>query len=293
MKRIILFVLTNIAVIAMLSIVTSLLGVNRYLTAHGINYQSLLIFASVIGFGGAFISLAISKLMAKWTMNLHMIGANSSGREQWLYQTIARQSHQAGIAMPEVAIYESPELNAFATGPSRNNALVAVSTGLLSSMRESEVEAVLGHEVSHIANGDMVTQTLLQGILNTFVIFGARVVAFFIDQWLSNKDDSEEATTTTGIGYMITSFILEIVFGLIASMIVAWFSRYREYRADQGGAQLGSKLGMINALKRLGGQEQDLPGGLNAFGISGKTHQFLDLFASHPPIEKRIEALSK
>lgn len=288
MKRVILFLATNIAIIATLSIVASLLGVNQYLTANGINYQSLLLFALVFGFGGAFISLALSKVIAKWTMGLQIIKGTESAQHAWLHSTIEKQARSAGISMPEVAIYNSADMNAFATGPTRNNALVAVSTGLLNGMNKDEVEAVLGHEVSHIANGDMVTMTLLQGVLNTFVIFAARVVGYFIDSFFRSSDSDRP-----GIGYMITSFVLEIVFGILASLIVAAYSRHREFRADAGGASLTSKASMKNALLRLGGKsEGQLAGGLNAFGINGKTTSWLSLFSTHPPIEQRVAALS-
>lgn len=282
-----LFLGTNIAIIAMLSIVANLLGVNRYLVANGINYQALLGFALVFGFGGAFISLLLSKTIAKWSMGLKLINGSENARSAWLYQTVANQAQEVGIGMPEVAIYESPEMNAFATGASKNKSLVAVSTGLLNNMRDDEIRAVLGHEVAHIANGDMVTMTLLQGVLNTFVIFAARVVGYFVDQFINgDKEDN-----SPGIGYMITSLVLEIVFGLLASTIVAWYSRVREFKADAGGASLAGRQSMINALARLGGHDNELAGGLNGFGISGKSRSLLSLFATHPPIEKRIAAL--
>lgn len=287
MKRVFLFLATNLAIVAMLSVVASIFGVNRYLVENGINYQALLGFALVFGFGGAFISLLLSKPIAKWSMKLQVINGNENSKTAWLYNTVAQQAQQAGIGMPEVAIYESPEMNAFATGASKNKSLVAVSTGLLNNMRDDEVRAVLGHEVAHIANGDMVTMTLLQGVLNTFVIFVARVVGYAVDNFLnSDKEDHQP-----GIGYMVTSFILEIIFGIFASMIVAWYSRVREFKADAGGAQLANRQSMINALKRLGGHDNELAGGLNGFGISGKTNAFLSLFATHPPIEKRIAKL--
>jgi heat shock protein HtpX len=291
MKRILLLLLTNIAVIVTLGVVASIFGVNQFLIPHGINYTNLLGFAFVFGFGGAFISLLISKVIAKWTMGLTLITGTENEQYNWLYKTIENQAMQVGISMPEVAIYDSVEMNAFATGPTKNNALVAVSTGLLAEMKRFEVEAVLGHEVTHIANGDMVTQTLLQGILNTFVIFAARIIGYFIDQFIFGGGKAED-DYKPGIGYAVISFLLEIIFGIVASMIVAWYSRRREYAADSGGATLAGRQNMISALYRLGGNENELKGGLNAFGISGNTHSFFKLFATHPDIEDRIKALT-
>lgn len=289
MKRIALFIFTNLAVIFTLSIISHLLGVDKFISNQGINFNTLLIFALIFGFGGAFISLFISKRIAKWSMNLQLINGNENSQTAWLYYTVEQQAQRAGIAMPEVAIYDSPELNAFATGPSRNNSLVAVSTGLLQSMNKQEVEAVLGHEVSHIANGDMVTTTLLQGVLNTFVIFGARVVGYFVDQLF--RDNNEE-NSGPGLGYIISSILFEIFFGILASMIVAAHSRRREYAADAGGANLTSRYAMSSALSTLGKQhEVQLAGGLQALGISGKSSGIMALLATHPPIEKRIAAL--
>jgi heat shock protein HtpX len=286
MKRILLFVLTNLAVMVVLAVVASLLGVDRFLTANGLNLSALLGFSLIMGFGGAMISLLMSKPMAKWSTGAHVINQPSNQDEAWIVSTVQRLSERAGIAMPEVAIYEG-EPNAFATGAFKNSALVAVSTGLLQSMTHEEIEAVLGHEIAHVANGDMVTLTLIQGVLNTFVVFLSRVVGYFVDSLLRSKD---EESTGPGIGYFITSFVLDIVLGFVASMIVAWFSRYREFRADEGSAQLlGNKQPMINALARLNSmQAGELPASVAAMGITGGLGK---LFASHPPLEERIAAL--
>lgn len=288
MKRIFLFLATNLAVILVMSIVLSLLGINRYLYGSGLNLGSLLVFSLVIGFTGSIISLLISKPMAKWSTGAHIITAPSNPTEQWLLNTVQKLSNEAGIQMPEVAVYEG-EPNAFATGAFKNSALVAVSTGLLQSMNHEEVEAVLGHEIAHVANGDMVTLTLIQGVVNTFVIFLARVVGFFVDNLLSRNSENGGGR---GIGYFVTVIVCEILFGFLASMIVAWFSRYREFRADAGSAKLlGSSLPMIHALQRLGHMESaDLPKNMTAMGINSSS-RFMSLFATHPPIEKRIEAL--
>jgi len=287
MKRIVLFLLTNVAVMLVLSVSASLLGVNRFLTANGLNLGMLLAFAALMGFGGAFISLLMSKPIAKWSTGARVIAQPANGIEAWLVHTVAQQARQAGIGMPEVAIYEGAP-NAFATGATRNGSLVAVSTGLLDSMSREEVEAVLAHEVAHIANGDMVTLTLVQGVVNTFVIFIARVVGYFVDQMLRKNDEEEHGP---GIGYMVTVIVCEIAFGILASIIVAWFSRQREFRADRGAARiLGRPQPMIAALRRLGGLEEgELPKNMAAFGISGSGA--LALFSSHPPIEARIAAL--
>ncbi|MGB3836361.1 protease HtpX [Castellaniella sp.] len=286
MKRIILFLLTNLAVVAILSITMNLLGVGRYLTANGINPGALLVFAAVIGFGGAFISLLISKWMAKTSTGAHVIDpqAPRNAREAWLVDTVHQLADRAGIGHPEVAIYEGAP-NAFATGAFRNNALVAVSTGLLSSMTEEEVTAVLGHEITHVSNGDMVTLTLIQGVVNTFVIFLSRIVGYFIDRAILKNERG------VGMGYYISVFVCEILFGVLASIIVAWFSRQREFRADAGSARLlGSRDPMIHALARLGGVDAgELPKTFQASGIAGKA--LGALFASHPPIEQRINAL--
>jgi heat shock protein HtpX len=285
MKRIFLFIATNIAVIAVMSIVLSLLGVDRFLAGSGLNLPMLMVFSLVVGFTGSIISLLMSKPIAKWSTGARVIDAPASSTELWLVNTIRRLSDRAGIVMPEVAIYEG-EANAFATGAFKNSALVAVSTGLLESMDKEEVEAVLGHEISHVANGDMVTLTLIQGVVNTFVVFLSRIVGYVVDRALSRDNEG------TGIGYMVTVVVCQIVFGIGASMIVAWFSRYREYRADAGSAQLlGSAQPMVHALARLGGlQARDLPQSIAIAGINSATG-FMELFASHPPIEKRIEAL--
>lgn len=286
MKRILLFVLTNLAVMVVLGVVASLLGVNRFLTSSGLNLSALLGFSLIMGFGGAFISLLMSKPLAKWSTGAQVITQPRSQDEAWIVETVRRLSERAGIAMPEVAIYEG-EPNAFATGAFKNSALVAVSTGLLQGMTREEVEAVLGHEVAHIANGDMVTMTLIQGVLNTFVVFLSRVVGYFVDGLLRKND---EESSGPGIGYYVTSIVLDIVLGFVASMIVAWFSRQREFRADEGAAQLmGNKQPMINALARLNQmQSGELPSSVVAMGI---TSDIGKLFATHPPLEERIAAL--
>ena len=286
MKRILLFVLTNLAVMVVLGVVASLLGVNRYLTANGLNLSALLGFSLIMGFGGAFISLLMSKPMAKWSTGARVINQPANQDEAWIVSTVQRLSERAGITMPEVAIYEG-EPNAFATGAFKNSALVAVSTGLLQGMTREEIEAVLGHEIAHVANGDMVTLTLIQGVLNTFVVFLSRVVGYFVDSMLRSKDDE---STGPGMGYYITSIVMDILLGFVASMVVAWFSRQREFRADEGAAQLmGNKQPMINALARLNSmQAGELPTSVAAMGITGGLGK---LFASHPPLEERIAAL--
>jgi heat shock protein HtpX len=286
MKRILLFVLTNLAVMVVLGVVASLLGVNRFLTANGLNLTALLGFSLIMGFGGAFISLLMSKTMAKWSTGAEVITQPRSQDEAWIVETVRRLSERAGIAMPEVAIYEG-EPNAFATGAFKNSALVAVSTGLLQGMTREEVEAVLGHEVAHIANGDMVTMTLIQGVMNTFVVFLSRVVGYFVDSLLRKND---EESSGPGIGYYVTSIVLDIVLGFVASMIVAWFSRQREFRADEGASKLmGNKQPMINALARLNQMHAGpLPSSVAAMGI---TSELGKLFATHPPLEERIAAL--
>ena len=286
MKRIFLFIATNIAVIAVMTIVLSLLGVDRFLTSSGLNLPMLLVFSLIVGFTGSIISLLISKPMAKWSTGAQVIESPSNSTELWLLDTVKKLSDRAGIAMPEVAVYEG-EPNAFATGAFKNSALVAVSTGLLQSMTKDEVEAVLGHEVAHIANGDMVTMTLIQGVVNTFVVFLSRVVGYAVDRAISRDNNGP------GVGYMVTVFVCQIVFGIAASLIVAWFSRYREFRADAGAAQLlGSPQPMIKALARLGGAEpsSSLSQSIASLGINDKPG-FLALFSSHPPIEDRISAL--
>ncbi len=287
MKRIVLFVLTNVAVLVVMSVVLSVLGLDRYATAQGLNVGGLLAFSLVVGFTGSIFSLLISKPMAKWSTGAHVIEQPSNSTELWLVETVRRLATSAGIGMPEVAVYEG-EPNAFATGANRNDALVAVSTGLLQNMTREEVEAVLGHEVAHIANGDMVTMTLLQGVVNTFVVFLSRVVGYLVDRALSRDGQSG------GVGYMVTVIVCQIVFGLLASIIVAWFSRQREFRADAGSAQLlGNKRPMINALARLGQMHAaELPQSVATLGIS-KAGGVMELFSSHPPIEERIAALQK
>jgi len=286
MKRIILLVLTNVLVVAVLGIVASLLGVNRYLTGSGLNLGALLGYALVIGFGGAIISLLISKPMAKWSSGVRVINPPQNADEAWIVETVRKLAEKAGIGMPEVGIFDG-EPNAFATGAFKNSALVAVSTGLLQGMTHEEIEAVIGHEIAHVANGDMVTMTLIQGVMNTFVVFLSRVIGYAIDSFLRKGDERD---TGPGIGYMIITFVLDIILGFAASMVVAWFSRHREFRADAGAAQLlGRRQPMINALARLGGmQPGELPKSVAAFGIAGGMGQ---LFSTHPPIQDRIAAL--
>lgn len=286
MKRILLFVLTNVMVVAVLGIVASLLGVNRFLTSNGLNLGALLGFALVMGFGGAIISLLISKPMAKWTSGVRVINQPSNADEAWIVDTVRKLSERAGIGMPEVGIFEGAP-NAFATGAFKNSALVAVSTGLLQGMTHDEIEAVIGHEIAHVANGDMVTMTLIQGVMNTFVVFLSRVIGSLVDSFL-RKGDQENSGP--GIGYYVTTIVLDIVLGFAAAIVVAWFSRHREFRADAGSAQLlGRKQPMINALARLGSlQTGELPKSVAAFGIAGGIGQ---LFSTHPPLEERIAAL--
>ncbi|QLG88486.1 protease HtpX [Chitinibacter bivalviorum] len=288
MKRTILLIATNIAIMVVLGIFVSVLGLNRFMSANGLNLPMLLGFAAVMGFGGAFISLAMSKTMAKWSTGAQVIAQPRNQDEQWLFDTVARLAQRAQIAMPEVAIYEG-EPNAFATGPSKNNSLVAVSTGLLYSMTHREIEAVLAHEVAHVKNGDMVTLTLIQGVVNTFVFFLARVVGYLVDSFL--KRDNEESSGP-GMGYYITVIVCDIVFGILASVIVMYFSRQREFRADAGAAQLmGDTAPMVDALRRLGGMQPNaLPSNMAASGISDKAG-WSSLFSSHPAMEDRIAAL--
>ena len=289
MKRIALFIVTNLAVMLVLGIAASLLGVNRYLTANGLQLGQLLGFALIMGFGGAIISLLMSKPMAKWSTGAQVINDSPDPTHRWIVGTVQGFAQKAGIGMPEVALYEG-EPNAFATGAFKNSALVAVSTGLLQSMSREEVEAVIGHEVAHIANGDMVTLTLIQGVMNTFVVFLSRVIGYFVDRVVLRNDRDG-----VGIGYMVTTVVLDLVLGLLASIIVAWFSRQREYRADAGSAHLmGRKQPMINALARLGGLNPgELPRSVEAMGISGKPSGVMALFSTHPPIEDRIRALQQ
>jgi len=288
LKRILLFVLTNVMVVAVLGVVASLLGVNRFLTANGLDLGALLGFALIMGFGGAIISLLISKPMAKWSAGVRIINDPQTPDEAWIVQTVRNFADKAGIGMPEVGIFEG-DPNAFATGAFKNSALVAVSTGLLQNMTREEVEAVIGHEVAHVANGDMVTMTLIQGVMNTFVVFLSRVIGYAVDSFLRRND---ERSSGPGIGYFVTTIVLDIVLGFAAAIVVAWFSRQREYRADAGAAQLmGRKQPMVNALARLGGLTPgELPKSVEAMGITGKLGS---LFATHPPIEQRIAALQK
>ncbi|MDO8270412.1 MAG: protease HtpX [Gammaproteobacteria bacterium] len=289
MKRIALFLMTNLAIIFVLSITLRLLGVERILDEQGagLDLNNLLVFASVFGFGGAFISLAMSKWIAKRSTGARVITQPGNSTEQWLLSTVARQAQQAGIGMPEVAIFDSPQVNAFATGASRNKALVAVSSGLLQSMTRQEAEAVLAHEISHVANGDMITLTLIQGVVNTFVIFFSRVIGHFVDRVVFKTERGH------GPAFWVTTIIAELVLGILASMIVMWFSRQREFRADSGGASLAGRQNMIAALERLQmGQSAALPDELVAFGINSKgSHSFSRLFMSHPPLAERIAAL--
>lgn len=290
MKRIMLFLVTNLAVMLVLGVVLnilfSVLGINKS------SISGLLVFCAVFGFGGSFISLLMSKWMAKRSYGVQVIEQPRNETEHWLVSTVARQAREAGIKMPEVGIYDSPEMNAFATGARRDDSLVAVSSGLLYSMSRDEAEAVLAHEVSHVANGDMVTLTLIQGVLNTLVIVASRIVGRVVDSWLSGGRDSRDSGT--GIGYFISVMVLQVVFGLFASMIVAAFSRWREYRADAAGANLAGRGAMISALQRLQGNhgESTLPKTIAAFGISGPLAAGLQrLFMSHPPLDERIAAL--
>jgi len=289
MKRILLFVATNIAIILILSIVLNLLGVDSILDGRGgLNLTSLLIFASVFGFGGSFISLAMSKWSAKKLTGAQVIESPRNEMEAWLLNTVKRQAAAAGIGMPEVAIYDAPDANAFATGMNKNSALVAVSTGLLRIMPRGEVEAVLGHEISHVANGDMVTLALIQGVVNTFVIFISRVVGYFVDRVVFKSEDEGP-----GPAYLITTIIAQLVFGVLASIIVMWFSRQREFRADAGSAALEGRGKMIAALRSLQktAEQPHLPSQMAAFGIAGGTSGFMKLFMTHPPLEERIAAL--
>jgi len=287
MKRIFLLVLTNLAVMLVLSAAVQLLGLDRYLAQNGQNLGGLLMVAAVFGFGGAFISLAISKWMAKRAMGVRVITSPTGPDEQWLVNTVQAQAKQAGIGMPEVGIFESPQPNAFATGARRDSALVAVSTGLLRNMRRNEVEAVLGHEIAHVANGDMVTLTLVQGVVNTFVFFLSRVIGDLVDKALLRNERGR------GIGYFVTVMVAQFVLGILATMIVMWFSRRREFRADEGGARAAGTGNMIAALERLkAASNQPLPSQMAAFGIQGGAGAGLRrLFLSHPPLEERIAAL--
>ena len=286
MKRIVLFLLTNLAVGLVLTVVLSLIGADRYLAGSGLNVGTLAVYSVIVGFAGSFISLLLSKTIAKYSMGLHMIEAPQTADEQWIVSTVHKLADKAGVGHPEVGIYEG-EPNAFATGAFKNSSLVAVSTGLLQSMTREEVEAVLGHEIGHVANGDMVTLTLIQGVVNTFVVFLSRVVGYIVDRAVFRTERG------VGPGFMITVFVCQIVFGIAASVIVAWFSRWREFRADAASASLmGTPRPMIGALRRLGGLEAgELPQALQAFGIAEGHNKYLALFASHPPIQERIAAL--
>ncbi|OWY39517.1 zinc metalloprotease HtpX [Xenophilus sp. AP218F] len=288
MKRIFLLIATNIAVMLVLGLAANLLGLNRFLTSNGLNLGMLLMFSALLGFGGAFISLLLSKTMAKWSTGARVIAQPANDTEYWLLGTVRKLADRAGLPMPEVAVYEG-EPNAFATGPSKSNALVAVSTGLLAGMTEDEVEAVLAHEIAHIRNGDMVTLTLIQGVVNTFVFFLARVVGYVVDSWLRRND---EESGGVGIGYFVTVVACELLFGILASVIVMYFSRQREYRADAGAAGLlGSPQGMVKALRRLGGMHPGaLPQNMAASGISGGAG-WMSLLSSHPSLESRIAML--
>ncbi|MEA3177812.1 MAG: heat shock protein HtpX [Gammaproteobacteria bacterium] len=287
MKRILLFVATNLAIVVVLSVVAHLLGIDQYLDARGGSLGGLLIFAALFGFGGSLISLAISKWMAKKAMGVEVITQPRNATETWLLNAVGTHARNAGIGMPEVGIFESPDPNAFATGASRNNALVAVSTGLLQRMNEHEVDAVLGHEISHVANGDMVTLALIQGVVNTFVIFLSRIIGNIVDRNFFRSEDGR------GPAYFISVIVSEIVLGILASLIVLWFSRWREFRADRGGAKLAGRGNMIAALEKLKATHEALPQQFAAFGIAdGKVASgFARLRMSHPPLEERIAAL--
>lgn len=288
MKRVFLFLVTNIAILLVLSVTLRLLGVDRLLDeSGGLNFNALLIFAAVVGMGGSFISLAISKWMAKRMTGAEVIQQPRNSTESWLLDTVRRHARASGIQMPEVAVYDSPDINAFATGMNKNKALVAVSTGLLQSMNRDEADAVLGHEVTHVANGDMVTLALIQGVVNTFVVFIARVVGHVVDRTVFKNEEGY------GPAYWITTIVAELLLAILASIIVMWFSRYREFRADAGGARLSGRERMIAALERLkANHESNLPKQMQAFGINGGvTRGFAKLFMSHPPLDERIAAL--
>lgn len=291
--RILLFLLTNIAVLVVASIVLSVLGVERYISSSGLNLTSLLIFCAVFGFTGSIISLLLSKKMAKWGSKAQVIEQPRNHKEQWLLTTVQELANDAGIKMPEVAVFPAHEANAFATGWNKNDALVAVSSGMLDRYPPDEIRAVMAHEIGHVANGDMVTLTLIQGVVNTFVMFFARIAGYAVDQFL-RKDDEGEGSM--GWGYYIATMIFEILFGILASMIVMWFSRYREFRADEAGARLAGKGAMIAALARIQSEHEvsHMPDTMVAFGIRrGRKSSFGELFSSHPPINDRIAALQK
>ena len=289
MKRIALFLLTNLGVMLVLGLAVNLLGLNQFLTANGLSLTSLLGFALVMGFGGAFISLLISKPIAKWTTQLQVINGSPDPTHAWLVGTVERFAKQAGVKTPEVGIYPGPP-NAFATGAFKNSALVAVSTGLLESMTRDEVEAVIGHEVAHVANGDMVTMALIQGVMNTFVVFLSRVIGYIVDKVVLRNQNQGP-----GMGYYITTIVMDILLGVVAALIVAWFSRQREFRADAGAARLiGRKQPMIDALARLGGLDPgEMPKAMKSMGISARPGGLMALFSSHPPMAQRIERLKQ
>ncbi len=289
MKRIALFLLTNLGVMLVLGLAVNLLGLNQFLTANGLSLTSLLGFALVMGFGGAFISLLISKPIAKWTTQLQVINGSPDPTHAWLVGTVERFAKQAGVRTPEVGIYPGPP-NAFATGAFKNSALVAVSTGLLESMTRDEVEAVIGHEVAHVANGDMVTMALIQGVMNTFVVFLSRVIGYIVDKVVLRNQNQGP-----GMGYYITTIVMDILLGVVAALIVAWFSRQREFRADAGAARLiGRKQPMIDALARLGGLDPgEMPKAMKSMGISARPSGLMALFSSHPPMAQRIERLKQ
>lgn len=289
MKRVLLFLATNLAIIIVASITLSLLGVGSYLDGTGLNLQALLIFCFVFGMAGSFISLLLSKKIAKWSMKVKLIEQPQSKTEEWLVQTVNRQAKEAGIDNPEIGIFPAEQANAFATGWNRNDALVAISKGMLQRFEKEEIEAVLGHEIGHVANGDMVTLALIQGVVNTFVMFLARVIGFVVDRMVLKNERG------LGIGYFLTTILAEIVLAIMASMIVFWFSRRREFKADEEGARLGSRLGMIHALERLKADAQQpspMPDSMKAFGITGgKSVGWRRLFMTHPPLDERIAAL--
>ncbi|MGH8121958.1 MAG: protease HtpX [Rudaea sp.] len=291
MLRIFLFLLTNLAIMLVLSVVASIFGLDRWAYTHsGINLTGMLVFCALFGMGGSFISLLLSKTLAKMSVGAQVIAEPRNASEKWLFDTVGHHAQNVGIGMPEIAIYDAPEMNAFATGASKNHALVAVSTGLLNSMNHDQVAAVLGHEITHVANGDMVTLALIQGVVNTFVMFLARVLGSLIDGMLSGNRDREGGGY--GIGYFVITMALQTVLGVFATMIVMWFSRWREFRADAGGARLGGRNNMISALQTLSANHgpAQLPKAVQAFGISGQSG-LSRLFMSHPPIDERIAAL--
>lgn len=291
MMRIVLFLATNLAVILVASITMSLLGVGSYMTAQGLDYKNLLIFCLIFGMAGSIVSLLLSKFMAKRSMGVQIIEQPQNADQQWLYSTVQELANKANIGMPEVGVFNSEQANAFATGWNKNNALVAVSTGLLNKMNREEVKAVLGHEIGHVANGDMITLTLIQGVVNAFVMFFARIIGSFVDRAIFKSESGR------GIGFFITTFVAEIILGILASTIVYWFSRRREYRADIAGAELVNPAAMVSALARLKAeyeQPSDMPSEMVAFGISGELKNSLGgLFMSHPPLDKRIAALKQ